>query len=129
LPRWNGDLDSVIRRSGLIRLLTLYWCTNTQVTGVLPYWERTHLKSARPSNMAVPVGVFVTRETKVAMPSRDLVAATVPLTSWVEAPAGGHFISQEQPNVAANLVREFARHCRHDFPERFSPGKRGALAP
>jgi hypothetical protein len=54
--------------------------------------------------MAVPVGVFVTRERDVAMPSRDLVAATVPLTSWVQAPAGGYFLSQEQPKVAANLV-------------------------
>jgi hypothetical protein len=71
--------------------------------------------------MGVLVGVFVTRERDVAMPSGDLVAVTVPLTSWVEAPAGGHFISQEQPNVAANLVREFARHCLHDFPERLGP--------
>lgn len=69
--------------------------------------------------MAVPVGVFVTRERDVAMPSRDLVAATVPLTSWVQAPAVGYVLSKEQPNVAANLVREFARHCLRDFPERF----------
>jgi hypothetical protein len=33
--------------------------------GLLPYWERTHLKSARPSNMSVPLGVFVTRERDV----------------------------------------------------------------
>jgi pimeloyl-ACP methyl ester carboxylesterase len=40
--------------------------------------------------------------------------AAVPLTSWVEVAAGGHFLSQEQPSVAAELVRAFARRCRDE---------------
>jgi hypothetical protein len=59
------------------------------------------------------------------MPSRELVEAAVPLTSWVEVVAGGHFLSQEQPSVAAELVRAFGMRCRDEFPQRFAhrPGR------
>jgi pimeloyl-ACP methyl ester carboxylesterase len=122
LEKWRawsdcgGELEAVVPRPDLIRLLTLYWCTGTQVTGLLPYWERTHLESSVPERLAVPTGVFVTREEGVVMPPRELVEAAVPLTSWVEVAAGGHFLSQEQPSVAAELVRAFARRCRDELP-------------
>jgi pimeloyl-ACP methyl ester carboxylesterase len=131
LEKWRawsdcgGNLEAVVRRADLIRLLTLYWCTDTQVMGLLPYWERTHLESSVPERLVVPTGVFVTREEGVVMPSRELVEAAVPLTSWVEVVAGGHFLSQEQPAVAAELVRAFGMRCRDEFPQRFAhrPGR------
>jgi hypothetical protein len=126
LEKWRawsdcgGNLEAVVSRTDLIRLLTLYWCTdNTQVTDLLPYWERTHIQSGVPRELVVPTGVFVTHEKNVAMPPRELVEAAVPLTSWVEVPVGGHFISQERPAVAADLVRAFGKRCRDEFPQRF----------
>ena len=93
-------------RDLLLTNVSLYWFTATAGSSANVYWEVAHDPSAwAPKEKSqVPLGVAlgVTDITVRRFAERD-----TPVTHWTELPAGGNFLSAEQPEMFANDVRAF----------------------
>ena len=103
----SADLpEDAVDRDLLLTNVSLYWFTGTAGSSANLYWEMAHDPSAwRPKEQSrVPMGVAlgVTDITVRRFAERDM-----PVTHWTEFPAGGNFLSAEQPKLYADDVRAF----------------------
>jgi pimeloyl-ACP methyl ester carboxylesterase len=98
--------EDAIGRDLLLTNVSLYWFTGTAGSSANLYWEAAHDPSAwaPKEKSVVPLGVAlgVTDITVRRFAERD-----TPVTHWTELPAGGNFLSAEQPKLYADDVRAF----------------------
>ncbi|MEU4427731.1 epoxide hydrolase [Actinoplanes sp. NPDC024001] len=100
--------EDSVGRDLLLTNVSLYWFSGTAGSSASLYWEMTHDPSAwapKPKS-TVPLGVAlgVTDITVRRFAERD-----APVTHWTEMPAGGNFLSAEQPKLFSDDVRGFFR--------------------
>lgn len=100
--------EDSVGRDLLLTNVSLYWFTGTAGSSANLYWEMMHDPSAwapKPKS-TVPLGVAlgVTDITIRRFAERD-----APVTHWTEFPAGGNFLSAEQPKLFSDDVRAFFR--------------------
>lgn len=98
--------EDAVDRDLLLTNVSLYWFTGTAGSSANLYWEMAHDPGAwapKPKS-TVPLGVAlgVTDVTIRRFAERD-----APVTHWTELPAGGNFLSAEQPKLFSDDVREF----------------------
>ncbi|GAA2896841.1 microsomal epoxide hydrolase [Actinoplanes cyaneus] len=96
---------------GLDLLLTnvsLYWFTGTAGSSATTYWESAHDPSAwaPKEKSTVPLGVAL-GVTDITV--RRFAEREAPVTHWTELPAGGNFLSAEQPKLFSDDVTAFFR--------------------
>jgi pimeloyl-ACP methyl ester carboxylesterase len=101
--------DHEIDRDLLLTNVSLYWFTGTAGSSANLYWEMAHdptVWTPKPKS-TVPLGVAlgVTDITIRRFAERD-----TPVTHWTELPAGGNFLSAEEPKLFADDVRSFFRN-------------------
>jgi pimeloyl-ACP methyl ester carboxylesterase len=98
--------EDAIDRDLLLTNVSLYWFTGTAGSSANTYWEAAHDPSAwaQREKSPVPLGVAlgVTDITVRRFAERD-----TPVAHWTEFPAGGNFLSAEQPELFAGDVRAF----------------------
>jgi pimeloyl-ACP methyl ester carboxylesterase len=98
--------EDAVDRDLLLTDVSLYWFTGTAGSSANLYWEMAHDPTAwapKPKS-TVPLGVAlgVTDVTIRRFAERD-----APVTHWTELPAGGNFLSAEQPKLFSDDVRDF----------------------
>jgi pimeloyl-ACP methyl ester carboxylesterase len=100
--------EDAVDRDLLLTNVSLYWFTGTAGSSANLYWEVAHDPSAwaPKEKSTVPLGVAlgVTDITVRRFAERDN-----PVTHWTEVPAGGNFLSAEQPELFAEDVTAFFR--------------------
>jgi pimeloyl-ACP methyl ester carboxylesterase len=103
-------------RELLLSTLTLYWATNTAATSLLPYWASRHTDAALPLDDPSPVPTSVTifggERVPFPKPPRELAVRYYNVTDWSEHPVGGHFPAVAEPEILANVIRDFFRPLR-----------------
>jgi pimeloyl-ACP methyl ester carboxylesterase len=108
VPAFDRDL--------LLSTLTLYWATNTVATSLLPYWAYQHADAALPADDPSPVPTSVTifggERVPFPKPPRELAERYYNVTDWSEHLAGGHFPAVAEPEILANVIRQFFRPLR-----------------
>lgn len=116
---WTGAdkvPEDAVGRDDLLTAVSIYWFTGTAGTSAALYYEdaaglREMLSGARPSPVAVPIGVAVFAD-DVFPPVRTLAERELPIARWTEYERGGHFPALEQPDLLVADVRAFARQVR-----------------
>jgi pimeloyl-ACP methyl ester carboxylesterase len=98
--------EDAVDRDLLLTNVSLYWFTGTAGSSANLYWEMAHDPTAwapKPKS-TVPLGVAlgVTDVTIRRFAERD-----APVTHWTDLPAGGNFLSAEQPKLFSDDVRSF----------------------
>jgi pimeloyl-ACP methyl ester carboxylesterase len=98
--------EDAVDRDLLLTNVSLYWFTGTAGSSANLYWEMAHDPGAwapKPKS-TVPLGVAlgVTDVTIQRYAERD-----APVTHWTELPAGGNFLSAEEPKLFSDDVRAF----------------------
>ncbi|GIE34800.1 microsomal epoxide hydrolase [Actinoplanes italicus] len=98
--------EDAVDRDLLLTNVSLYWFTGTAGSSANLYWEMAHDPSAwapKPKS-SVPLGVAlgVTDITIQRYAERD-----APVTHWTELPAGGNFLSAEEPKLFSDDVKTF----------------------
>jgi len=101
----------------LLDTLTLYWCTGTIATSILPYWAYRHNPDASlPAGdlPAVPVAVTVFGGERIPFPTppQDLAERFFRVSAWNEEPTGGHFPAVAAPARLATILRDAFRPMR-----------------
>jgi pimeloyl-ACP methyl ester carboxylesterase len=108
VPAYDRDL--------LLSTLTLYWATNTVATSLLPYWASRHADAALPADDPSPVPTSVTifggERVPFPKPPRELAERYFNITDWSEHLAGGHFPAVAEPEILADVIRQFFRPLR-----------------
>jgi len=103
----SADLpEDAVDRDLLLTNVSLYWFTGTAGSSANLYWEVAHDPSAwaPKERSAVPLGVAL-GVTDITI--RRFAEREAPVTHWTELPAGGNFLSAEEPDLYAGDVRTF----------------------
>jgi pimeloyl-ACP methyl ester carboxylesterase len=110
------DEQPAFDRDLLLSTLTLYWATNTIATSLLPYWAYQHGATALPADDPSPVPTSITvfggERVPFPKPPRELAERYYNLVDWSEYPVGGHFPAVDEPEILANVIRQFFRLLR-----------------
>jgi pimeloyl-ACP methyl ester carboxylesterase len=114
-PRLDGD--SAFPTALLLDTLTLYWCTSTIGTSLLPYWRYRHdagaaLPADSPPNVPTAISLFGGERIPFPKPPRELAERYVRVTDWHVEPSGGHFPSVAAPARLATILRDAFRPYR-----------------
>lgn len=100
----------------LLSTLTLYWATNSIATSLLPYWASRHadggLPADDPSPVPTSVSIFGGERVPFPKPPRELAERFYNVTDWSDQPVGGHFPAVAEPEILANVIRQFFRSLR-----------------
>ncbi|GIE97125.1 epoxide hydrolase family protein [Paractinoplanes rishiriensis] len=108
----SADLpEDAIDRDLLLTNVSLYWFTGTAGSSANLYWEMAHDPSAwaPKEKSTVPLGVALA-VTDITV--RRFAERETPVAHWTELPAGGNFLSAEQPKLYADDVRAFFQRVR-----------------
>jgi pimeloyl-ACP methyl ester carboxylesterase len=98
-------------RGLLLDTLTLYWCTATIGTSLLPYWSYRHqpgtaLPAGDPPPVPTAVSVFGGERVPFPKPPRELAERYVQVTAWNDEPSGGHFPAVAAPSRLVEILRD-----------------------
>jgi len=101
----------------LLDTLTLYWCTSTIATSILPYWAYRHnpdaaLPAGDPPAVPVTVTVFGGERIPFPTPPQDLAERFFRVSAWNEEQTGGHFPAVAAPARLATILRDTFRPLR-----------------
>jgi pimeloyl-ACP methyl ester carboxylesterase len=101
----------------LLDTLTLYWCTSTIGTSLLPYWRYRQdpgaaLPAGSPPNVPTAISLFGGERIRFPKPPRKLAERYFRLTGWHVEPSGGHFPAVAAPARLAAILRETFRPHR-----------------
>lgn len=101
----------------LLDTLTLYWCTRSIGTSLLPYWRYRHdpstaLPAGSPPNVPTAISLFGGERVAFPKPPRELAERYVRLTAWHEESSGGHFPAVAAPERLAAVLRDTFRPYR-----------------
>jgi len=109
----DGDLERSFSKDELLAHVTTYWLTGTIASASRLYYERVRDGSqlTPPVRVPVPTGcaIFPADVRRVPRPWAERLYN---ITRWVEMPAGGHFGSEEEPELYVEEVRSFFRSLR-----------------
>jgi pimeloyl-ACP methyl ester carboxylesterase len=106
----DGHPENVLHRDELLDNVMMYWATNSATSSARIYWES--FGKARPTQLAVPVGVTVYPK-EIVPPVRAWMEADYPkIVHWTEQPKGGHFAAFEQPELFVADIRNCFRQFR-----------------
>ncbi|GIM96786.1 epoxide hydrolase family protein [Paractinoplanes toevensis] len=102
----DPSVEESVDRDLLLTNVSLYWFTGTAGSSANLYWEAAHDPAAwAPKEKSpVPLGVAL-GVTDITI--RRYAEREAPVTHWTELPAGGNFLSVEQPKLYAEDVRAF----------------------
>lgn len=109
----GGSATGNLTRDHVLDNISLYWLTNTGVSGSRIYWESNQPSGggALPS-VSVPVG-FSAFPGELFQAPRSWVAAYYPTLNYYSQPArGGHFAAWEEPELFATELRAAFRYLR-----------------
>jgi pimeloyl-ACP methyl ester carboxylesterase len=120
LVSWSSpgrDGEPAFPTSLLLDTLTLYWCTRTIGTSLLPYWRYRHDPGAalpvdRPPKVATAISLFGGERIPFPKPPRELAERYVRVSSWHVEPSGGHFPAVATPVRLATILRDAFRPYR-----------------
>jgi epoxide hydrolase len=103
----SSDLpEDAVERDLLLTNVSLYWFTGTAGSSANLYWEMMHDPTAwapKPKS-TVPLGVALS-VTDITI--RRYAERDAPVTHWTELPAGGNFLSAEEPKLFSDDVHAF----------------------
>jgi pimeloyl-ACP methyl ester carboxylesterase len=97
--------------------LTLYWCTGTIGTSLLPYWRYRQdpgaaLPADSPPGVPTAVSLFGGERIPFPKPPRELAERYFRVSDWHVEPTGGHFPAVAAPARLAAILREAFRPHR-----------------
>jgi microsomal epoxide hydrolase len=82
----------------------------------LPYWAHQHADAALPvddpSSVPTSVTIFGGERVPFPKPPRELAERYYNITDWSELPVGGHFPAVAEPEILADVIRQFFRPLR-----------------
>ena len=101
----------------LLDTLTLYWCTSSIATSLLPYWHYRHdpraaLPAGSPPDVPTAISLFGGERVPFPKPPRELAERFVWVTAWHDEPSGGHFPAVAAPERLAAVLRDAFRPYR-----------------
>nr|WP_296064082.1 epoxide hydrolase family protein [uncultured Actinoplanes sp.] len=98
--------DDAVDRDLLLTNVSLYWFAGSAGSSANLYWEVAHDPAtwAPKPRTTVPLGVAL-GVTDITV--RRFADREAPVTHWTELPAGGNFLSAEQPRLFSDDVRAF----------------------
>jgi pimeloyl-ACP methyl ester carboxylesterase len=107
----QGDAPGDLTRDDILDNITLYWLTNTEVSGSRLYWEnkRPFLSAA---DVSIPAAVSVFPDEFYQAPRTWTERAYHNLIYFNEVDRGGHFAAWEQPQLFSEEVRAGFRPLR-----------------
>src|SRR5262245_11579443 len=101
-----------LTRDDVLDNATLYWLTNTAVSGARLYWENK-LAFFTPKGVQVPVAVSAFPDELYGQAPRSWVEQAYPkLIHYNKLPKGGHFAAWEQPKYLSEEIRAGFRSLR-----------------
>jgi pimeloyl-ACP methyl ester carboxylesterase len=120
LVSWSSSAlngESAFPEELLLDTLTLYWCTSTIGSSLLPYWRYRHepgaaLPADSPPNVPTAISLFGGERIPFPKPPRELAERYVRVTGWNVEPAGGHFPAVATPARLATILRDAFRPYR-----------------
>jgi pimeloyl-ACP methyl ester carboxylesterase len=107
-----------LTRDDVLDNVTLYWLTNTGVSGARLYWEAAHGVPLRkmaffaPTGIKIPVAVTAFPDELYQAPRSWAERAYPKLVYFNKAEKGGHFAAWEQPQTFAREMRAAFRSVR-----------------
>lgn len=108
----NGDVLSRFTMDELLTNISVYWFTQTITSSMRMYFESAHAHEPKaPPRIGVPARIFLTRE-EVERAPPEYAARTYTNFSYGLAPAGGHFLAAEEPELLAEDMRSWFRQFR-----------------
>jgi pimeloyl-ACP methyl ester carboxylesterase len=116
--RWSdcgGDVERSFTKDELLTTMMLYWVTESFGSATRAYadarrypWQRSH---DRTPVVEAPTAALIFEHDIVKLPRR-WAEQYYNLKRWNVAPAGGHFVPMEAPDVLVQDLREFFRDLR-----------------
>ncbi len=103
----DGDIERSFTKDELLAHVMMYWATGTIASASRIYYERAHSATGEPLEwISVPTGctIFPADVRRVPRPWADRLYNIV---NWEVMPAGGHFGSEEEPELHVDAVRRF----------------------
>ena len=105
----GGDPERSLTRDEMLDDITLYWLTNTAVSGARFYWENNNnnfsAAAQRTAEIALPVAVTVFPGEIYRAPESWTRQAYRNLIYFHEVDRGGHFAAWEEPELFAQEMR------------------------
>jgi pimeloyl-ACP methyl ester carboxylesterase len=110
---WAESLDvtSPAVRTSLLRLLTLYWTTNSLGSSFLHYHAHDLPPGARPVGVqpTAPLSFYASEAEIGGVPPRSVAHRQYGDHRWTVLPRGGHFMATEQPELLVADLLGFRR--------------------
>jgi pimeloyl-ACP methyl ester carboxylesterase len=105
-------------RDRLLSTLTLYWCTQSATTSLLPYWAYRHnpdagLDVGEAAPTPTIIDLFGGEIVPFPKPPRVLAERYFHLVGWQEHAVGGHFPAIAEPGLLAARLRDALRPWRN----------------
>jgi len=107
----GGHSAGDITRDDVLDDFTLYWLTNTAVSGARFYWE-THLNVYNAADVAIPAAVSVFPGENYRAPRSWVERAYHQLIYFNNVDQGGHYAAWERPELFSEEVRRGFRPLR-----------------
>jgi pimeloyl-ACP methyl ester carboxylesterase len=113
----GSDGGSDVPTALLLDTLTLYWCTGTIGTSLLPYWRYRHdpgaaLPAGSPPDVPTAISLFGGERIQFPKPPRELAERYFRVSDWHVEPTGGHFPAVAAPARLAAILRDAFRPYR-----------------
>jgi pimeloyl-ACP methyl ester carboxylesterase len=108
----DGEIERRFSKDELLRIVTLYWVTETINSSMRDYYERRHHPQMWQQPRSITVPTAVTLFPKDFVVPQEWVKRTYNLQRWTEIPYGAHFPAMEEPNLLVEEIRAFFRTLR-----------------
>ncbi|MDQ0108690.1 pimeloyl-ACP methyl ester carboxylesterase [Chitinophaga terrae (ex Kim and Jung 2007)] len=112
----GGNAEKSLTRDEILDDITLYWLTNTAVSGAQLYWENNNnnfnAAEQRTAEIKVPVAITVFPGEIYQAPKTWAERAYPKLVYFNEVKKGGHFASWEEPQLYSEELRAAFKSLR-----------------
>jgi pimeloyl-ACP methyl ester carboxylesterase len=109
----GGDVERRFSKDEILTHVSIYWLTETMNSANRLYYERHHHpRPMGPGEKVQPPAGFAIFPGDTDHPPREWAERTYQVARWTEMPRGGHFASQEEPELLAQEIRELFRPLR-----------------
>jgi pimeloyl-ACP methyl ester carboxylesterase len=98
-----GDPETILERTEILDVITLYWLTNSAASSGRLYLES--MGSFRPMHVDLPVGMSVFPKEIIKTPRKWAERVFPNLMYWNVMDRGGHFAAFEQPELFVSELR------------------------
>lgn len=112
----GGNAEKSLTKDEILDDITLYWLTNTAVSGAQLYWENNNnnfnAAEQKTADIKVPVAITVFPGEIYQAPKTWAERAYPKLVYFNEVNKGGHFASWEEPELYAAELRAAFKSLR-----------------